>query len=491
MKRTRIKTPGALIMKKRLVFSSCLALMLSQAHPVAQAELPPLAAQKPIVVHTQLAAMRSSGTSADDLLLSLARSLGSLRVLVGLDLDMVAPHLLSDTDVAIQAARLMQIQGSVIDRALSGDPDAVIARSEDIPYLTLQVNATQLQRLLADPLVRTIQQDALAAPMLKASTKVIEANRLWRPKFDLLGTGQTIAILDTGSHHRKMLKKDRVVAGACYSSNNPTYGSVSLCPGTAPVKKSKASGKNCDTTIAGCDHGTHVATIAAGNSGSLKGVARDASIISMQVFSRFDNPAYCGRVTPCVMSYTSDQVQALERVYKLRKKFNIAAVNMSLGGGYYTSHCDSAMPALAEIIDRLTDAGIAVVIASGNGGVNGYISHPACIKNAVAVGNATKTDNVSPSSNHSPLIDLMAPGDNIYAGVPSRGYSYKSGTSMAAPHVAGAFALLKEYKPEASVAELQTALECTGKSISRGGISKPRIDIHGAYRFLKKNKTDC
>ena len=62
---------------------------------------------------------------------------------------------------------------------------------------------------------------------------------------------------------------------------------------------------------------------------------------------------------------------------------------------------------------------------------------------------------------------------------------------MAAPHVAGAFALLKEYKPGASVAELQTALECTGKSISRGGISKPRIDIHGAYRFLKKNKTDC
>lgn len=348
-------------MKKRLVFSSCLALMLSQAYPVAQAELPPLAAQKPIVVHTQLAAMRSSGVSADDLLLSLARSLGSLRVLVGLDLDMVAPHLLSDADVAIQAARLMQIQGSVIDRALSGDPDAVIARSEDIPYLTLQVNAAQLQRLLADPLVRTIQQDALAAPMLKASTKVIEANRLWRPKFDLLGTGQTIAILDTGSHHRKMLKKDRVVAGACYSSNNPTYASVSLCPGTAPEKKSKASGKNCDTTIAGCDHGTHVATIAAGNSGSLKGVARDASIISMQVFSRFDNPAYCGRVTPCLLSFTSDQVKALERVYKLRKKFNIAAVNMSLGGGYYTSHCDSAMPALAEIIDRLTDAGIAVV----------------------------------------------------------------------------------------------------------------------------------
>lgn len=164
---------------------------------------------------------------------------------------------------------------------------------------------------------------------------------------------------------------------------------------------------------------------------------------------------------------------------------------MSLGGGYYASQCDGALPALSEIIDRLTDVGIAVVIASGNGGVNGFISHPACIGNAVAVGNATKTDNVSPSSNHSLLIDLMAPGDNIYAGIPSRGYAYKSGTSMAAPHVAGAFALLKEYKPNASVAQLQRALECTGKPISRAGISKPRIDIHEAYRFLKNNKTDC
>ena len=478
-------------LKKNLIAISSVAILLSQFQSAASADLPPLAAQKPIVVHTQLAAMRSSGTSADELLLSLVKETGSLRVMVGLDLDMIAPHLLSEADVGIQAAHLLEMQNIVANRVLLGDTDGLISVSEDIPYLTLQVNAAQLQRLLADPLVRSVQQDALAAPMLNASTKVIEANRLWRPKFDLLGTGQTIAILDTGSHHRKMLKKDRVVAGACYSSNNPTYGSVSLCPGTAPEKKSKASGKNCDTTIAGCDHGTHVATIAAGNSGKLRGVARDASIISMQVFSRFDNPAYCGRVTPCLLSFTSDQVKALERVYKLRKKFNIASVNMSLGGGYYASQCDGALPALSEIIDRLTDVGIAVVIASGNGGVNGFISHPACIGNAVAVGNATKTDNVSPSSNHSLLIDLMAPGDNIYAGIPSRGYAYKSGTSMAAPHVAGAFALLKEYKPGASVAELQTALECTGKPISRAGISKPRIDIHEAYRFLKNNKTDC
>ena len=91
-------------LKKNLIAISSVAILLSQFQSTASADLPPLAAQKPIVVHTQLAAMRSSGTSAEDLLLSLVKETGSLRVMVGLDLDMIAPHLLSEADVGIQAA---------------------------------------------------------------------------------------------------------------------------------------------------------------------------------------------------------------------------------------------------------------------------------------------------------------------------------------------------------------------------------------------------
>ncbi|MDP7490182.1 MAG: S8 family serine peptidase, partial [Arenicellales bacterium] len=135
--------------------------------------------------------------------------------------------------------------------------------------------------------------------------------------------------------------------------------------------------------------------------------------------------------------------------------------------------------------------GIAVVVASGNSGRDGYISWPACINNAIAVGCTTDNDNLAYFSNHSNLIDLLAPGYGIYAGVPSRSYGYKSGTSMAAPHVAGAFALLKSYDPNASVAELLTALDCTGEPIARAGVSRNRIDMRSAYQFLKKRETSC
>jgi subtilisin family serine protease len=90
------------------------------------------------------------------------------------------------------------------------------------------------------------------------------------------------------------------------------------------------------------------------------------------------------------MSFGSDQVRGLEYVYSLRNSLDIASVNMSLGGGYYSSACDSRAPAIASVINRLTSAGIAVVIAAGNSGANGYISYPACIRNAIAVGSSNK-----------------------------------------------------------------------------------------------------
>ena len=479
----------------KMLLMAALALSASVVMPSTYAaDLPPAAARSPVVVYPQLAT-RSAGANVSSALLERLRELRILRVLVGLDLKHTPSHRLSEVESIRQRADLMAMQDALIKRTFGARQDGVIARFEDIPYLTLEVSEHQLMRLLTDPNVHSVQEDGLAAPMLRESTKLIRAKRVWGPKFELRGKGQTIAILDTGSNHPKMLKKSRIVAGGCYSSNHPGYGSKSLCPGGAEVKNNAAAGKNCPESIAGCDHGTHVATIAAGNSGKLKGVAREANIIRMQVFSQFNSSVYCGPSVPCIMSFTSDQVKALERIYKLRKKHNIAAVNLSLGSGNYANYCDGNQPAMTEIIDRLTDAGVAVVVAGGNSSIPtygfGYTSFPACIKNAIAVGNSTKSDGVSVFSSHSDLIDLLAPGENIYAGLPGRRYGTKSGTSMAAPHVAGAIALLKGYRPNATVTELVTALKCTGKLLSAAGIAKPRVDVRKAYRFLKKNRTGC
>ena len=456
--------------------------------PLHAAELPPAAAKNPIVVYTRLAP-----AGAEDgpgrALLELIDGDRTLRVIVGLDFDMAPAHFLSEGDAATQAADLAEFQAAVLQRILGSNRTGAILRFRDIPFMTLEVNKSQLRKVLVDPGVTSVQEDTVAAPMLRDSTQTIRATQVWALKPELRGAGQAIAILDTGTNHATMLK-DRIVAGACYSTNYPAYTAESLCAGGATSRTGKSAGSNCPTYIRGCDHGTHVATIAAGDDGSLRGVAREAGIIRIQVFTKFSHPAYCGSGS-CVMAFTSNLIQALEQVYRLRNSYDIAAVNMSLGGGIYRSHCDASQPAMAAIINQLTSAGIAVVVASGNSGRDGYISWPACINNAIAVGCTTDNDNLAYFSNHSNLIDLLAPGYGIYAGVPSRSYGYKSGTSMAAPHVAGAFALLKSYDPNASVAELLTALDCTGEPITRAGVSRNRIDMRSAYQFLKKSETSC
>src|SRR5690606_12578974 len=97
-------------------------------------------------------------------------------------------------------------------------------------------------------------------------------------------------------------------------------------------------------------HGTHVAGIAAGRSQTvagqtINGVAPNANIIAIQVFTRFNRDTDCGGTgtAPCIMSYTSDQLAALNYINTtLRPSHSIASVNMSLGGGSYGAYCDTA-----------------------------------------------------------------------------------------------------------------------------------------------------
>ncbi len=431
--------------------------------------------------------------SNDTQLLARANSMGTIRVIVGLNMEYQPEGMLSSAqDVQLQHAAISQAQVDLLDR-FSGYNISNSKQFATIPYISIETDAAALEAMLNDPDITNIQEDIPVPANLNQSIPFINADDVHIPGHD--GSGWAVAILDTGVRKtHEFLDSGKVVSEACYSSNrtgtdlsgNP-YVSTTVCPNGLTNSTLSGSGAACNTGTdgAGCFHGTHVAGIAAGIGGTDAdtGVAPGADIISIQVFSSFEGAAYCssyGKTNPCVLTWSTDQILALERVYFLRNSIDIAAVNMSLGGGYEDSHCDASEAARKAAIDNLRTAGIATVISSGNKFYDGAVGTPACISTAITVGATPDNANtVADYSNHADMVDLMAPGSNIMSSASYTDTSYfqTGGTSMAAPHVAGAFAVMKGVHPSWTVSEIETQLENTGVDVTRAGVTKPRIDL--------------
>ena len=395
-----------------------------------------------------------------------------IRIIVGLENSQDNPRSRASQSDQARERSVASRQAAVLGRA-QGLNVRDIKRFRFHPFIAMTVDATALGALLADPDVTSVSEDGIIFPTLVDTIALTRATNAWSEGFR--GNGQTVAILDTGVDTSHPFFSGKVVAEACFS--NPVVGATSLCPSGQPQQIGAGAGINCPDIAIGCWHGTHVAGIAVGNYGQLSassgGMAPGANVMPIQVFQR---DCYSG--TCQLAAYYSDIMQGLEYVYSLRTSYTIAAANLSLGGIAFSSSCDNEAPGVTSVIQSLRAANIPAIVSSGNSGLGNALSFPACITQAISVGSTTKQNAISSFSNSSSSLTLLAPGSTIQSSIPG-GYGYTSGTSMAAPHVAGAWATLKSAKPSATVAEVLNALNAAGLPItdSRNGITKRLIQV--------------
>ena len=372
----------------------------------------------------------------------------------------------------------------------STTPVRLKRRYVTVPGLALELRQDLITKLQQLPDVAAVFDDETRRPALESTTKIIGSRFANHPEFGRDGQGQVVAVLDTGiDRDHPFLGRNRFVSSACYSSTDIDQDR-SICPNGEETQIGGRAGENC-ATMDDCKHGTHVAGIVGGfidknGNGQVdvddpKGVAPRVRFIAITVFHRRIGRTWCGRPGSCLLAYDSDILAGLDRVEVLRDDYPIAAVNMSIGGGEFTQNCDGLVYyhryflvtlAMANLRSRDT----ATVVAAGNESFTNALAFPACISHAVSVGNTQANDVVAPKSNTAAFLKLLAPGTAVRSSVPGTDFEFMSGTSMAAPHVAGLWALMKQQGLVTEVDDILSRLRDTGVNVTEDGVTTPRID---------------
>jgi len=373
---------------------------------------------------------------------------------------------LADLDVPGDTA----LQATLLDLRSDGiDSTGVIA---GLDLMAAEVTLEGLATLEASANVESVRparQDLRL--LLDESTTTIEAAALQLEGFT--GSGRVVAVIDSGVDTDHPGLDGSVVAQSCFLDGLPTFDNdddVSVTEMCENGTRSDTSAEPCVTIPMSCSHGTAVAGVVSGDDTNFLGVAPEAGIIALRVTAVVEGTADVGDPEYPYSAYIPEAgvLAALEHVYSLRNVHDIAAVNLSLGG----DPGDCQHPAWEDVIDRLNEAGIAVVAASGNQGWKSSITFPACLPGVISVGATTSAGEVASFSNTSADLDVLAPGSSITTTVltsyDASGFAEQQGTSFSAPHVAAAFALIDSSLPTGwSVERARSLVRVSGEMIER------------------------
>lgn len=216
-------------------------------------------------------------------------------------------------------------------------------------------------------------------------------------------------------------------------------------------------------------HGTHVSGIIAAddNGMGIVGVAPDAGLVAVKAFDRF------GR------GWLVDIIAGIDWIIEHRDDYNIKVANMSFGG----DASQSGNQSLHDAVIALYDAGVTIAAAAGNSSDDASGHIPAAYAEVLCTTALTKNNRFARYSNYGSVVDLIAPGSKVKSTWLNGGFNTISGTSMAAPHVAGAAALYLDSDPNATPEKVMAELIAAGEGAPPGGwpgdpdgIGEPLVD---------------
>ena len=334
---------------------------------------------------------------------------------------------------------------------LKSVPEELVKRIKDLPYVKDVVPNFKISITLDD------------------SVPLISADDMWKMKDaygrNITGHGVTIAILDTGVDYTHPDLEDNYIQNLSYDFVNDD-----------------------NDTMDDNGHGTHIAGIAVGKGKESNyqyvGVAPDAKLYVFKILDENGEGNY--------ETYVAGMEASIDPNGDGDTSDHVDIVSLSFG----TEEPGNSTDRLCQVADDLVGAGIVVVAAAGNlGDKNRTITSPGCAQNAICVGSTDKDDKIAFSSSRGPVEwngnymikpDIVAPGVSITSTKNGGGYTIKSGTSMATPHIAGAAALILQANPDFSPDEVKSVLKETAVDLNYD----PNTQGSGRIDLLRANSTD-